>query len=253
VRNAIANRRLAADDPAFGLSETYLLLLATGPISPTDRTLLVDMIRDERVVEFGGLWRVTKALGKESGFLRAPIVDRIGRPGTDREAANALSGELGSLPKFELSNAERVILADPDRRSRAIGLIAAGIDNDALTNWQLLGMLGQHAARMTASKNAGANSGVPNDFEVVDTIRRGLCRRGIRARELISSLREMQSQKTIPTRITGADEWQFMLARLGVPAEQLATPPGYSRSQYIKVVTSRLDPNRSEQTSGNCV
>lgn len=217
-RKALANPRLQAIDPAFALSEEYFNLLAALGISSQDRETLVATIRDERVTKFGGFYRVVRALGPESGFLRQPIVERAARGGTDVAAAQELSSLLPNLPVTPLSADEQRLLANPAQRSQSPVLIRSAADNGQVSNAQLLLWLKQHIERLDQAQAIGGTG----EVAAIGAIRQALCRRGTAANDVLVPLLTMQQTRRLPPAIYEARDWQIMLARLGRPIGQFS-------------------------------
>lgn len=222
LRQALANPRLPATDPAFALSESWLALFTANPAAQADRAMLVAMIDDDRVTRFGAFYQVVRALGPESGFLRAPIVARAARRGTDPDAVQRLSDVLPDLPVAPLSADEQRILADPALRGQALGLIRPAADNGQVTNAQLLQWLGQHLDRLNAPAPARQEPYDRADADAIAAIRQAFCRRGSAANEVLTPLMTMQYTRRLPPAIAASEDWQEMLARIGRPLDQLS-------------------------------
>lgn len=222
LRRALANPRLPASDPAFALSEPWLALFTADPAAQADRDLLVTMIGDDRVTQFGAFYQVVRALGPQAGFLRAPIIARAARRGTDPDAAQRLSDVLAELPVAPLGADEQRILADPALRVQAAGLIRSAAANGQVTNAQLLQWLGQHLDRLNSPTPAQDAKRGHSDFDAIAAIRQAFCRRGGAANEVLTPLMTMQYTRRLPATIADSDDWQEMLARIGRPLDQLS-------------------------------
>lgn len=171
---------------------------------------------------FGAFYQVVRALGPEAGFLRAPIVARAARRGTNPDAARRLSDVLPELPVSPLSADEQRILADPSLRAQAAGLIRSAADNGQVTNAQLLDWLGQHLDMLMSPNPAQRATRGSADAETIAAIRQAFCRRGSAANEVLTPLMTMQYTRRLPQWIADSDDWQEMLARIGRPVEQLS-------------------------------
>ncbi len=137
---------------------------------------------------FGAFYQVVRALGPEAGFLRAPIVARAARRGTNPDAARRLSDVLPELPVSPLSADEQRILADPSLRAQAAGLIRSAADNGQVTNAQLLDWLGQHLDMLISPNPAQRATRGSADAETIAAIRQAFCRRGSAANEVLTPL-----------------------------------------------------------------
>ena len=204
------------------------------------------MIRDSRVRDFNGLWVVAKTLGPASGVLREPLIDRIATLDwrTDKEL-KLLGAMLDKLPPgtFAVSSAkERAILADPDRRTMASGLIVRLADQGAPAVPQLLDLLGDHLGRLSFDRNQ-QNDPTPEHMIVIDRVRMALCRLGPAGASALPRLEALMAKSPAYADRMDGREWQLMLARIGKPVRDIPKPDSTSNSvaQFHANLQSRLD------------
>lgn len=243
---AVANPALAAGDAAFKLVAPWLNSLSQPPLSADDIALLKALIRDSRVRDFNGLWVVAKTLGPASGVLREPLVDRIATFDwrTDREL-KTLGMIVEQLPPgtFAVSSAKkRAILADPDRRTMASGLIVRLADQGAPAVPQLLDLLGDHLGRLSFDRNQ-QNDPTPEHMIVIDRVRMALCRLGPAGASALPRLEALMAKSPAYADRMDGREWQLMLARIGKPVRDIPKPESTSNSvaQFHANLQSRLD------------
>jgi hypothetical protein len=206
------------------------------------------------VTDFSALYDVVRVLGPEASILREPIMARIGRSKSGGETARMLAEQLPRLPfaKGEpLTASERAILDDPARRRNAVGLITAAADREQLSLQQLVEIVREHGARLQKLREKPMRRHEYSDeYRPIETVRAILCRRGPEARGALQPL--LKLQKDLPEHVVRTEEWQFMLARLGLAIDRLPTPSGKDRDQYLRRLRHDLDPNRNETSSGAC-
>ena len=243
---AIANPALAASDAAFKLVPPWLNSLSQPPLSADDITLLKAVIRDPRVRDFNGLWVVAKGLGPASGVLREPLVDRIATLDwrSDKEL-KILGAILDKLPPgtFAVSSAkERAILADPDRRTIASGLIVRLADQGAPAVPQLLDLLDYHLAQLMAEREK-RYAPTPEHMIVIDRVRMALCRLGPAGASALPRIEALMAKSAAYADRMDGREWQLMLARIGKPVRDIPKPDNISNSvaQFHANLQSRLD------------
>ena len=243
---AVANPALAAGDAAFKLVAPWLNSLSQPPLSADDIALLKALIRDHRVRDFNGLWVTAKALGPAAGVLHEPLVDRIATLDwrTDKEL-KILGAILDKLPSgtFAQSSAkERTILADPERRTLASGLIVRLADQGAPAVPQLLALLDYHFAQLSLNQNR-QNDPMPEHMIVIDRVRMALCRLGPAGASALPRLEALMAKSPAYADRMDGREWQLMLARIGKPVRDIPKPDSTSNSvaQFHANLQSRLD------------
>ena len=243
---AIANPARPASDAAFKLVAPWLNSLSQPPLSADDITLLKAVIRDPRVRDFNGLWVVVKTLGPASGVLCEPLVDRIATLDwrADREL-KTLGMIVERLPPgtFAVSSAkERAILADPDRRTIASGLIVRLADQGAAAVPQLLDLLDYHLAQLSVDQSRQSGP-TPEHMVVIDRVRMALCRLGPAGASALPRIDALMAKSPAYADRMDGREWQLMLARIGKPVRDIPKPASTSNSvaQFHANLQSRLD------------
>jgi hypothetical protein len=243
---AVANPALPASDAAFKLVPPWLNSLSQPPLSADDIMLLKAVIRDSRVRDFNGLWIVVKTLGPASGALREPLVDRIATLDwrADKEL-KLLGAILDKLPPgtFAVPSAkERAILADPDRRTMASGLIVRLADQGAAAVPQLLDLLDYHLAQLMAEREKRYDP-TPEHMIVIDRVRMALCRLGPAGASALPRIEALMTKSPAYADRMDGREWQLMLARIGKPIRDIAKPADISNTvnQFHANLQSRLD------------
>jgi hypothetical protein len=203
-------------------------------------------IRDPRVRYFDGIWGALEPLGNSAADLRAPMIERIATADLSAdEPPKAIGRALGSLPPgafATLTGAERAILADPNRRALAPGLISRQSDRGAAAVPPLVEMLDYHLRKIAENKTRrGASS--DGDLVVVDRVRMAFCRLGRDASTALPAMEALASQGLVDRRFAEGREWHLMLARVGKPVTDIPKPANLSgnEAQFHHNLQQRLD------------
>ncbi len=243
---AVANPALAAGDAAFKLVPPWLNSLSQPPLSADDITLLKTVIRDPRVRDFNGLWVTVKALGPASGVLREPLVDRIAtldwRSDKELKILGAIVDKLPPGTFAVPTPKERAILADPDRRTMASGLVVRLADQGTPAVPQLLDLLDYHLAQIPSDRN-NQSGPTPEHMIVIDRVRMALCRLGPAGATALPRIEALMAKSPDYADRMDGREWQLMLARIGKPVRDIPKPDSTSNSvaQFHANLQSRLD------------
>jgi hypothetical protein len=212
----------------------------------------VRAIRDPRVTNVDGIWGAIKALGDRAADLRAPMVERIASADLSMgEPPKSIGRALNSLPPgtfVSMTETERSILADPQRRVLAPGLISRQSDRGAAAEPVLLEMLDYHLRKIADNKRKrGASS--DGDLVVVDRVRMAFCQLGPAASAALPVIDALTSQGLVDRRFAEGREWHLMLARMGKPIEDIPKPQNLSGSeaQFHRNLQQRLDRFRPDR------
>ncbi len=252
LKEALADASLPASDSAFKLADPWLRSLDGQAMNEDDRALLAKLIRDPRVTDFNGIWGAIKAMGDHGSELRAPMIDRIAT--FDRRADSnlrSLGRALDDLPAGTFANpsdAELAILADPERRAMASGLISRQADRGAAAVPQLLGILDYHL-RDLARQRTEKNYDQSGNMGTVGRVSAALCRLGADASSALPAIDRLSAEGLIDHRIAEGREWQLMLARIGKPIGEIPKPANMSGSeaQFHRNLQRRLDRFRPDR------
>lgn len=252
LAQALDDATLPASDPAFRLAEPWLRSLEGQTATDGDARLLVRAIRDPRVTNVDGIWGAIKALGDRAADLRAPMVERIASADLSMgEPPKSIGRALNSLPPgtfVSMTETERSILADPQRRVLAPGLISRQSDRGAAAEPVLLEMLDYHLRKIADNKRKrGASS--DGDLVVVDRVRMAFCQLGPAASAALPVIDALTSQGLVDRRFAEDREWHLMLARMGKPIEDIPKPQNLSGSeaQFHRNLQQRLDRFRPDR------
>lgn len=244
----LADRTRPVTDPAFALVRPVLRDVGEqGPV-PGDAALLATLLADPRLRDYEGLGRAVRRLGAEGALLRDVMVRRVlaGRfPGDVH--LGALGHALRELPPgtfATLTPWEETLLADPERRLWARGLIERQSDRGAAAVPLLLDVLAQ-AYAILADRGDRRHDVART---AADAARRALMVLGPAAAAALPALDRMAAEAIVPRHVTEAESWKFLLARLGRPVERFAKPAnrGGTVEQYharMRRDLERFDPN----------
>jgi hypothetical protein len=252
LAQALADVSLPASDPAFKLADPWLRSLDGQALTDDDRALLAALIRDRRVTDYNGIWGAIKAMGDHAAELRGPMVDRIASLDWRTDAnLKSIGRALASLPPgtfAKLNETEQTILADPERRTMAGGLISRQADRGAAAVPMLTGFLEFHL-RELARPSAERYPVRPDHMVVVDQVRMAFCQMGRDASAALPAIDALAAQGLIDRRFADNRDWQLMLARIGKPIASIPKPPNLSGSEnrFRRSLQQRLNRFRPDR------
>jgi hypothetical protein len=236
LRAAINDVTRPADDPAFGLADSWIRSLSRASLSDGDVELLIDLIEDDRVTTFQGMWHASRVLGPRVIELEGPIRKRIARDFERPEVVNPLSAQLISVTDQASSDllaegpgqADLAILQDPEKRLHARGLIlrqsAYGVRSVPL----LVKIMREHMERTRDARARSPGATIPSEIGPIDAAMVALCRLGPAAKSAVPDilgLRESWLKQSFSQDL----QWQFTLARIGVPLSSIRKPEGLTQ------------------------
>jgi hypothetical protein len=249
---AVADASLPATDSAFKLVDPWLRSLDGQKMNDDDRALLAKLIRDPRVTDYNGIWGAIKAMGDHGSELRAPMIDRIAT--LDWRSDNNLKSigrALDTLPAGTFANpseAEFAILADPERRTMAPGLISRQADRGAAAVPLLVGLLDYHL-RELARPSPESYTARPDHMAVVGRVATALCRLGRDGSAALPAIDALATQGLVDRRFADDRDWHLMLARIGKPISSIPKPKNLSGSEdrFHRNLQSRLERFRPDR------
>ncbi|MDO7842839.1 hypothetical protein [Sphingomonas immobilis] len=240
---------VTAADPGWKLLENYFGGLRKGTPDATDRNLIVALIRDRRVTDLRGIWDAVRALGSDGTVLRAAMVDRLANPGADdaRDVTRQLGRAVGTLPDGAfavIAPEEIVLLADPDARRRAPGLVARQADRGTAALPMLLDIFEFHARAFAAKRNSkDGRRTIEDDSAMLGATQIAFCRLGPDAASALPRLEALDREGLFWRGLTDSRDWQLTLARIGKPVDSFAKPENLSGTEenFRRNLRNRLD------------
>ncbi|MBB5686038.1 hypothetical protein [Sphingobium boeckii] len=245
------DRNVDADDPGFDLlRDWFASFKPPSTVSNEDSAFLIRLISDPRIVKYDGLYAPIKAMGDQSLALRAVIGRRLLTADPMGPWMKTLAAQYESMPTgtFLTGTAdEAALLADPERRLYAGGLIVRQSDRGAAAVPMLVVILRTHLERRAAPDRERGNT---DDLLPIDSARRALCLLGPDARTALPEVRDLQREGLLTPQMLDDREWQFVLARLGVPVDDIPKPENVSGTadNFHKNLRNKLkhfDPARN--------
>ncbi len=238
LRAALDDAERPVNDPAFGLADSWMRSLNRASLTDADIALLIALIEDDRVTTFQGMWHASRVLGQRVAELEAPIKRRLARDFERPEVVTPLSAQLVTVTEQASpetlaegpSEDDLAILNDPERRLHARGLIirqsAYGRSSVAL----LLTIMREHVQRTARARAASPNAMVPAEIGPIDAAMVALCRLGPDGKSAVPEIIALQNS-WLNRQFMNDREWQFTLARIGVPLTEIRKPQGLSGTQ----------------------
>lgn len=261
LRRVLADSAIPSSDRAFGLADTWMRSLEPDTASDADVDLLAALISDRRVTEFLGVWHAVEALGDRAAVLREPIVARMAADFDKREIVSPLSKQLGRIVAIQHgggngantradgpSPAEKAILANPEKRLHADGLIMQQAQYGKAAVPLLTRIMREHVARTREARAASPGAMIEAEIDPIDAAMVALCRIGSEAKSAIPDVLALQSS-WLSAQFKTDQRWQFTLARIGVPLSQIDRPArlNATEAQYdarLKAKLNRFSPDR---------
>jgi hypothetical protein len=262
LQQAVGDRALAVSDPAFATIETYFAGIAAKPLSGADLALVRSLILDERITSYPGIHHLKKLPADQHREIRAAVVRRV------LTTANVQGLVRGGLSNFlsespddaftTLSKDEQRLLAAPDRRVAAAGLVARLSDGGANAVPLLVTILRDHGnalnAALASRENDTARSArIHTHSPMIEAARTAFCRLGGVAASALPQVEAMISGGVIPDYSLsghGGVDWNLTLVRLGKPLDTIRKPESLSGTEAghrrnLEEKLRRFDPDRS--------
>ncbi len=257
---ALASPAIAPGDPVWtGIPALFNTLAESGAetgIAGEDRALVLALIGDVRISNYDNFYKLQPLLASDSADLRAAIITRLlAEPLGGDPRTKTLGAALSALPPgvfSTLTDAERRLLADPDRRRRATGLVRRLADQGADAVPMLIDLMEFHGRQRLVERDRRAR-GPESDHgheahrAVFNAARAALCRIGPAASGALPALERMAALDYV-----GHDgrDWDRLLVRLGKPVNQIAKPANMSGNdasyrRNLQHFLDRFDPERS--------
>lgn len=256
LRSALNDPTRPASDPAFALSESWMRSLTSSTLSDDDVTLLIQMVRDIRIVRFEGLYHAADSLGDRIGELREPIRQRIARDPKRESVVKPLAAQIAKIVAVEspqtlaegIDGAELSILQDPEKRLYAHGMIVAQAAYGARSLPLLIDIMRYHGAALEVP--GGNKSG---HIGVIDSAMVALCRMGPEAKAALPDLFTIPST-WFQKELESDRNYHFMLARMGQPLNTLRKPEGFTRmsqKDYEEMLQTKVERSDARLCRGN--
>ena len=262
LQQAVADPALAASDPAFATIETYFAAIAAKPLSDADLALVRSLILDERITSYPGIYHLKKVPADHHREIRAAVVRRVL---TTANVQGLVRGRVGNVlaesPKgafTTLSKDEQRLLASPDRRVAAAGLVARLSDAGADAVPLLVDIMRDHGNALNEALAARGNdtersARIHTHSPVIEAARVAFCRLGDVAAPALPQIEAMIAGGVIPDySLTGhgGSDWNLMLVRLGKPLDTIRKPKSLSGTEAghrrnLQEKLRRFDPDRS--------
>lgn len=252
---ALANPAIPAGDPVWTGIPALFNALAEGGANAGDRALVLALVGDLRIRNYDNFYKLQPLFASASAALRAAIVARLlAEPLGGDPRSKTLGTSLAALPPgvfSTLTDAERALLADPDRRRRATGLIRRLADQGADAVPMLLDMMEFHGRQRLVERDRRvrgpeSDHGHAAHRNVFNAARAALCRIGPEASGALPALERMAALDYV-----GHDgrDWDRLLVRLGKPVNQIAKPANMSGNdasyrRNLRHFLDRFDPER---------
>jgi hypothetical protein len=262
LQQAVADPALPPSDPAFSTLQTYFAAIAAKRLGEADVALVRSLILDERITSYPGLYHLNKVAAGQHRAIRAAIVRRVL---TTSNVPGLVKGNVGNVlaesPKgafSTLSSDEQRLLASPERRVAAAGLVARLSDAGADAVPMLIDILSDHGGALNAALAFNGNdtersARIHTHSAMIDAARIAFCRLGDVAAPALPQIEALISRGVIADyslRGNGGSDWNVVLVRLGKDLETIRKPQNLSGSdashrRYLEERLRRFDPDRS--------
>jgi hypothetical protein len=263
LKAALADPALSPDAPAFKLIGAYFGALGQS-LPDEDLEIVTGLARDDRVTRYENIWDLAKLPRPQQQAIRAAFVQRA--LATDdpaklaRSAADTFLLKMADGSYAALSAEEERLLLLPDRRWALPPFVARLYEGGARRVPLILDIIREHS--LTLKRNIDdANARRIGSYEksqendghrsMIEAARKSLCHLGPNAPGALEPLQEMMRTGVLPSQqLSGhqGESWNFVLARLGLPVDQLKKPASMSGSDesHRKRIQDKLsrDPKR---------
>lgn len=247
-----ADKSIPETDPGFRLLEPWFTSFEAeqAAVSKADIGLIISLIEDRRITEYRGLHWAVKKMGADAVLLRDPIGRRlVGAPPRSKWTKYLSANYTHMLPAEMITTTadEQKILHDQERRLYAGGLILRQADKGADAVPLLLEIMRSHASRL----NAGNRKRYLDDDHIlpIDAARMAFCQLGGQASSALPEIRRLMARGAISAEKMGDQDWNFMLARIGMPISEIRKPESLSGTevQYRARIAANLKNFKPER------
>ena len=236
LRAALDDPSRPVADPAFGLADSWMRSLNQASVTDADVELLIDLIEDGRVTAFQGMWHASEVLGSRVTELENPIRQRIARDSKRPEVVKPLAAQLHRVTDQASpdvlangpSEADLTILKDPNKRMYARGLIERQAAFGARSVPILVKIMREHMERTRDARRDAPGVSIPAEIGPIDAAMVALCRLGPEANTAVPYVLALRGS-WLNQHFTQDRQWQFTLARIGVPLDRIIKPEGLTR------------------------
>jgi len=265
LRAALANPALTGDDAAFKVIPAYINGLAN-PLPAEDLEIMTRLARDNRVSRYENIWKLAKLPVEQQRQIRAAFVSRALATSEPQLLLRSLANSfIDQMPNASMTAAdpdEDRLLADPNKRWALPSLAGRLYERGPSTVPLLVTLIREHSLVLNANI-AAARDGRAKAYEtsrlnegqqqVVAAARASLCRLGPAASAAIAPLDQMLADGTISKHAQNGfrgEDWNFTLARLGKPVDQLRKPESLSGTDesHRRRIRSKLNNFRPDRS-----
>jgi hypothetical protein len=255
LKRAVADPALPGTDPAFRTIEAYFDGIKAAPLGEEDLALVTALILDDRLTEYPGLWTLRALPAEQQRRIGDAIVLRLLAAKDPLALHNApFSDFLAKSPPGSfatLSDDQQALLASPERRILARGLVARLSDGGSAMVPVLLDLIRYHGPAFTALRESRDSAPmrsrwIEGHLAMIGGARVSLCRLGPAAASALPQVEALIADGTIPAAMLngfGGTDWNMTLLRLGKPLAEIRKPPSLSgtRENYLRNLQRRLD------------
>lgn len=238
---ALVDKGRLANDPAFGLIDTYFSAITLRKVEATeeDTRLITRVIADSRITKLWHVpvWSLPLSDATLRNALRDAILARMLAERENREIHKALANYLDAFPSGSFADASSLydeVLADPVLGS--LGTVNARLADKGNE------IVDELVKRVAEDRRPLTN--LNTDMEMRSGALRGLCRLGASAASARDRLETLARNGTLSVRTQESDLWRVTMVALGAPASRFAFPSGTTGS--IDLYHQRLERQARE-------
>lgn len=247
-----ANKSIPNTDPGFQLLEPWFTSFKAdgAEVSKADVDLIIRLIGDERITEYRGLHNVLKKIGPDAIQFRDPIGRRMVSAKPGMKWTKYLASHYTQMPPGSMQATtanENVILNDPERRMYAGALILRQMDKGPASVPIFLEIIKTHAKKL---KSPNRKRYFDDDHILpIDASRMALCHLGMQGKAALPEIRRMMAEGLVTAKQMGDGDWNFMLARIGMPIDEIRKPPTLSgtEKQYRARIAANVKNFKPDQ------
>jgi hypothetical protein len=222
----VADPSIAIDKSSIDLVPAFFESFRDREPRPEDIDLAIGLIRDRRFSRYEDIYWLQQKMEADSVRLRGPIVDRllVAEFGTYQEL-DELGKALEKLPPGtfrQLMPNEAALLADPERRTLAPGLIRRQSDRGAEAAPMLVALLAEQLE--WRKRKSPYRSSEPQHGAAITAATDALTRIGPDASAMLGSVEQLAKSGMVDQSLQESDRWTLMLMRLGKPVEEIPEP-----------------------------
>lgn len=224
----VADSARVVDTPTADMVPAFFDAMDKREVPPAEIDLAIRIIGDKRFGKFDNVYRLMAAMGDDAGRLRAPIVARLLAADPVADAPLKSLGEmLEQLPPGTFATLmpdDAALLADPERRTLATGLIKRQSDRGAAAGPLLVGILGEQLRLQAGDAKARERRDRIKHHEAIQAAIAALTRIGPAAADQLGAVEALVAQGVVHDGRRDSEDWQLMLMRLGKPVESIPEP-----------------------------